>query len=103
MASMRTKIDVLVELEEIIMESIYIITMVLIGCNHHLNYLCRRSIVRYSLGEKLENQIKHLDRLIQFSDAWCVDNLRMNKNAFARLCYLLRENGGLVDSRHVKS
>ena len=102
MASMNTKIDILVEVEEIIMESIYIIIMILVACKHHLSSSQRRSIARYSMREKIEDQLKHLDRLINFSDAWCVDNLRMNRNAFSRLCYLLRENGGLVYSRHVR-
>ncbi|KAL0434813.1 UNVERIFIED_CONTAM: hypothetical protein Sradi_0189200 [Sesamum radiatum] len=40
-------------------------------------------------------------RLVEFSDIACIENLRMSRNAFAKLCLLLQTQGGLEDSRHV--
>ncbi|KAG8390589.1 hypothetical protein BUALT_Bualt01G0099300 [Buddleja alternifolia] len=39
--------------------------------------------------------------LVNFTDETCINNLRMSRNAFGRLCYLLENNGGLVNTRNV--
>ncbi|KAL8475444.1 hypothetical protein ACS0TY_028194 [Phlomoides rotata] len=42
-----------------------------------------------------------MSELVGMSDTDCFDNLRLNREAFNRLCYLLRHMGGLVDGRYV--
>ncbi|KAL0346368.1 UNVERIFIED_CONTAM: hypothetical protein Scaly_1652800 [Sesamum calycinum] len=40
-------------------------------------------------------------RLVEFSDIACIENLRMSRNAFGKLCLILQNQGGLQDSKHV--
>ncbi|KAL8530599.1 hypothetical protein ACS0TY_007578 [Phlomoides rotata] len=42
-----------------------------------------------------------MSELVEMSDTDYFDNLRVNRSAFNRLCYLLRHIGGLVDGRYV--
>lgn len=56
----------------------------------------------YSMIQRIPMQIDHLHRIIGFGDTQCVVNLRMNRNAFAKLCYLTTHVGGLVESRYVR-
>ncbi|KAL8519099.1 hypothetical protein ACS0TY_010147 [Phlomoides rotata] len=42
-----------------------------------------------------------MSELVEMSDTDCFDNLRLNREAFNRLCYLLRHMGRLVDGRYV--
>ncbi|KAL8500746.1 hypothetical protein ACS0TY_020363 [Phlomoides rotata] len=42
-----------------------------------------------------------MSELIGMSDTNCFDNLRLNRDVFNRLCYLLRHTGGLVDGRYI--
>lgn len=62
----------------------------------------RRESAPYSMTQRINAQLSHLHRIIDAVDVQCVANLRMNCSAFARLCYLLRNLGGLVDSRYVR-
>ncbi|XP_073120029.1 uncharacterized protein [Henckelia pumila] len=62
----------------------------------------RRSANSYSMTDRINAQMIHLHRIIDAGDVQCVINLRMNHNAFARLCYLLTNVGGVVDSRYVR-
>lgn len=55
----------------------------------------------YSMLEKIPDQVKHINRLVMISDTDCISNLRMDRNAFGRLCSLLRQLGGLEDGRYV--
>ncbi|KAH6793828.1 hypothetical protein C2S52_004305 [Perilla frutescens var. hirtella] len=57
---------------------------------------------QYSLKEKVSKQLEHMHDLVNFDDATCVDHLRMDRNSFGRLCYLLENVGGLLPSRHVQ-
>ncbi|XP_047953951.1 uncharacterized protein LOC125200337, partial [Salvia hispanica] len=59
--------------------------------------LSKRRILdqRHSILNKMDRQIKHLDRLIHISDADCIANLRMDRNTFGRLCRILYARGGL--------
>ncbi|XP_075499391.1 uncharacterized protein LOC142537781 [Primulina tabacum] len=54
------------------------------------------------MTQRLTAQINHLHRIIEIGDVQCVVNLRMKRNAFAHLCYLLTHVGGLGDSRYVR-
>ncbi|XP_073017206.1 uncharacterized protein [Primulina eburnea] len=52
--------------------------------------------------ERIAAQVNHLRRLIDLGDVQCIVNFRMNRNAFARLCYLLTHVGGLGESRYIR-
>ncbi|XP_073274072.1 uncharacterized protein [Primulina huaijiensis] len=62
----------------------------------------RRTSSSYTMTQRLSAQINHLHRIIEIGDVQCVANLRMNRKAFAHLCYLLTHVGGLGDSRYVR-
>ncbi|XP_075475031.1 uncharacterized protein LOC142505809 [Primulina tabacum] len=62
----------------------------------------RTTTVSYNMSDRINLQLNHLHRIIEIGDVQCVVNLRMNRNAFARLCYLLTNVGGLVDSTYVR-
>ncbi|XP_042034851.1 uncharacterized protein LOC121781204 [Salvia splendens] len=51
--------------------------------------------------DMIPEQIRRMDRLVRFTDTDCVNNLRMDRNSFGRLCLLLRERMGLVDRKYV--
>lgn len=57
----------------------------------------------YSLIHKIPKQIEHLHEIIALDDITCIDNLRMNRDAFLRLCYLLENSGGLQPGRNASS
>ncbi|KAK6143233.1 hypothetical protein DH2020_023581 [Rehmannia glutinosa] len=56
---------------------------------------------KYRMIDRIPKQVEHLNDLIALNDVDCLDNLRMTRDAFARLCYLLKHIGGLLDSRYV--
>lgn len=51
---------------------------------------------RFSVLTKIPIQLQRLDRLIHYSNADCISNLRMDRNTFGRLCAILRARGGLT-------
>ncbi|XP_041989894.1 uncharacterized protein LOC121741250 [Salvia splendens] len=51
---------------------------------------------------RIPTQVNRLTRLTGVSDRDCINNLRMDRNCFGRLCILLREGAGLVDGSFVK-
>ncbi|KAH6826465.1 hypothetical protein C2S53_014319 [Perilla frutescens var. hirtella] len=55
----------------------------------------------YRMIPRIPDQVKHMSRIVGLTDVDCVVNLRMDRNAFGRLCQLLRDLGGLVDGRYV--
>ncbi|KAL1558533.1 hypothetical protein AAHA92_08985 [Salvia divinorum] len=61
----------------------------------------RQRLIRYSLIDRVPPQVKHMNRLVLVSDIDCFVNLRMDRNAFGRLCILLRDFGGLRNGRYV--
>ncbi|KAL0444268.1 UNVERIFIED_CONTAM: hypothetical protein Slati_2149500 [Sesamum latifolium] len=50
---------------------------------------------------RIPDQIKHLRQITEISDVKCVDNLRMSRNAFGRLCQILETSAGLRATRHL--
>ncbi|KAL0311985.1 UNVERIFIED_CONTAM: hypothetical protein Sradi_5597800 [Sesamum radiatum] len=50
---------------------------------------------------RIPDQVKHLRQIIEISDVKCLDNLRMTRNAFGRLCQMLETSGGLTATRHL--
>ncbi|XP_042032237.1 protein ANTAGONIST OF LIKE HETEROCHROMATIN PROTEIN 1-like [Salvia splendens] len=60
-----------------------------------------RAPITYSLTEKIPAQVRLMDRLFGVTDGDCISNLRMDRNAFGRLCRILRDRCGMVDQRYV--
>lgn len=55
----------------------------------------------YGMIERFPAQVQHLHRMVHVTDSDCLNNLRMDRNAFGRLCRLLRDVGGVSDGRYV--
>ncbi|KAG6413951.1 hypothetical protein SASPL_126667 [Salvia splendens] len=51
--------------------------------------------------DSIPAHVKQLDRLVRLTDRSCVDNLRMDRNTFGRLCRILRDCAGLIDQKFV--
>ncbi|XP_073067171.1 uncharacterized protein [Primulina eburnea] len=62
----------------------------------------RRQAASYIMIQRVNAQLSNLHRIIEVGDTQCVNNLRMNRTAFGRLCYLLTNLGGLVESRYAR-
>ncbi|KAL0400320.1 UNVERIFIED_CONTAM: hypothetical protein Sradi_2375300 [Sesamum radiatum] len=56
---------------------------------------------QYKMYHRISDQVKHLSQIIDISDVKCINNLRMSRNAFGRLCQLLYTAGGLLGTIHV--
>ncbi|XP_042051418.1 putative nuclease HARBI1 [Salvia splendens] len=64
----------------------------------------RKRLDRVGISPVLDTipaHVKHLDRLVRVTDRACVDNLRMDRNTFGRLCRILRDRVGLIDQKFV--
>ncbi|XP_047956829.1 uncharacterized protein LOC125202471 isoform X2 [Salvia hispanica] len=57
--------------------------------------------ITYSMSSKLPAQVRHMDRLFGLTDRDCISNLRMDRNAFGRLCRILRDRSGHTVSHYV--
>lgn len=57
--------------------------------------------IRYSLIDRMPRHVRIMNRLTAVSDVDCFVNLRMDRNAFGRLCILLRDRGGLRRGQYV--
>ncbi|KAL0367722.1 UNVERIFIED_CONTAM: hypothetical protein Sradi_3662300 [Sesamum radiatum] len=60
-----------------------------------------RTLLKYSLRNRVPQQMNIMRRLTELNDISCLDNPRMTHNSFDRLCHILHEMGGLRDSKHV--
>ncbi|KAG8377496.1 hypothetical protein BUALT_Bualt08G0039000 [Buddleja alternifolia] len=58
--------------------------------------------ITYSLKSKIPKQMENLHEIISISDTTCLEQLRMDRNCFGRLCMLLRDVGGLKPTRNVQ-
>lgn len=56
----------------------------------------------YSLIYRAPNQRKHMYELVGLSDVTTLDSLRMRRDTFRRLCYLVENIGGLTPTRNVE-
>ncbi|KAH7850688.1 hypothetical protein Vadar_001534 [Vaccinium darrowii] len=54
---------------------------------------------RFTELNPYQEQINHINRLVRRSDTTCVEQLRMDRNCFMRLCMLVQTVGGLSHSR----
>ena len=65
-----------------------------------LSQLMRKTLrERYTIFKMERNQ--YIYRLIHEGPASCVENLRMDKRSFYKLCFLLESRGYVQQSRHV--
>ncbi|XP_041999625.1 uncharacterized protein LOC121749079 [Salvia splendens] len=58
-------------------------------------------LITEAMIEAIPAHVKQVDRLVRVSDRSCVDNLRMDRNTFGRLCRILRDRVGLFDQKFV--
>ncbi|KAL8472909.1 hypothetical protein ACS0TY_029942 [Phlomoides rotata] len=56
--------------------------------------------IRYSLISRVPKQIKNLRNVVGISDLECLNQLRMTRDVFSRLCFVLQNSGGLKASRN---
>lgn len=61
----------------------------------------RRSKATFTRLGRVPDQVSHINRLVGVSDVACLENLRMDRNTFGRLCIMLRQVGDLVDGEYV--
>ncbi|XP_057791212.1 protein ANTAGONIST OF LIKE HETEROCHROMATIN PROTEIN 1-like [Salvia miltiorrhiza] len=99
----RTNACVIVAVEEILQEQMMQLIIVIDTIEKQkTRKRKRRTLVEpYGMLHRIPDQVKHLSRMIGFNDYDCVLNLRMDRNTFGRLCELLRQLGGLRNSRFV--
>ncbi|KAI3447016.1 hypothetical protein Pfo_003681 [Paulownia fortunei] len=93
--------EILLTLQEIVSESVTFLTMLFEYFRRHkhgrVDYQ-RRVHKQYNMVSRIPKQVYHLRDLIQISDTDCLNNLRMSRNTFGRLCYILQNVGGLLSS-----
>lgn len=56
---------------------------------------------RFTEPNPFEDQVKNINRLVRSSDINCIEQLRMDRNCFMRLCNLIESVGKLSHSRSV--
>ncbi|KAL0427270.1 UNVERIFIED_CONTAM: hypothetical protein Slati_2901800 [Sesamum latifolium] len=67
----------------------------------HRGHEVRFRRCRYNLNSRIPDQVRRLYRLASFSDETCLRNLRMDRNPFGRLCYMLEHSGGVKPTKNV--
>lgn len=58
-------------------------------------------VLPYIILKRIPIQLNRMDRLVGLTDTDCLVNLRMDRNAFGKLCVMFRELGYLRDKRFV--
>ncbi|KAL0347869.1 UNVERIFIED_CONTAM: hypothetical protein Scaly_1802900 [Sesamum calycinum] len=94
----------LIALQQIVDEVVVALTI----CIQVLEYIKTRTSSsgrfrrrRYSLITRMPDQTGRLYRLVSSNDETCLRNLRMDRNAFGRLCYMLEQSGGVRPTKNV--
>ncbi|KAL0307700.1 UNVERIFIED_CONTAM: hypothetical protein Sangu_3014300 [Sesamum angustifolium] len=94
----------LIALQQIVDEVVVALTI----CIQVLEYIKTRTASsgtfrhrRYSLISRMPDQTGRLYRLVSSNDETCLRNLRMDCNAFGRLCYMLEQSGGVRPTKNV--
>ena len=67
----------------------------LIGSQTH-KFKCVDRINQSHIINSIHTHVRHLDRLVRLTDRSCMDNLRMDRNTFSRLCRILHDSVGLI-------
>ncbi|XP_073055113.1 uncharacterized protein [Primulina eburnea] len=102
----RHNIRIFLLLHEMMVRTIFLVCLLIrhrTRCIADRRRQARRTLVSYNMTERSNAQMNHLRRIIETGDVQCVVNLRMNRNSFAQLCYLLTHVGGLGHSRYVRT
>ncbi|XP_047974781.1 protein ALP1-like [Salvia hispanica] len=105
MASPVSTTALVIQLMEEVMHShqLDVIAMILIYLQQNRRRLNQRSVrAIYGRIKRIPDQVRHINRLVNVSDVACLENLRMDRNAFGRLCRIFRQTGDLTDGRFVK-
>lgn len=97
------RVEIFLVLEEIMHQTMFFLNIVLALLNENNGQTRRleQQIRRYCMIGRIPSQVNYMRRLITLSEADCVANLRMNRNAFSRLCFLMEHIGGLHHSKYV--
>ncbi|KAL8520718.1 hypothetical protein ACS0TY_011315 [Phlomoides rotata] len=92
----RRKDEIVLVVEEIIFEIVFMLGVVLNRYKNTCQFwgLNVEHLYRYRMADRIPKQIEHMSELVEMSDTDCFDNLRVNRGAFNRLCYLLWHMGG---------
>lgn len=99
--------DVIVGLVLILTEVRIFLFLFMVLCNEPTRRCSRlstyeRTTYSLSLIESAPDQCKHMLELVGVSDITSLDAIRMNRDTFKPLCYVLENLGGLTRSRHVE-
>ncbi|KAG5620526.1 hypothetical protein H5410_005744 [Solanum commersonii] len=94
----------------ILVEILFQQVLVLLIClfmatyGHSLRRRCQnRHEVRYRMSVRVPKIISHLHYIINDNGSVCIDKLRMDRNAFHTLVLLIKDTGGLTDSKSMSS
>ncbi|KAL0010653.1 hypothetical protein SO802_005761 [Lithocarpus litseifolius] len=66
-----------------------------------VEYRVRKRSLKATCGHDFHSRRGEIHRLCYESDETCINQLRMNRNAFTRLCGMLERMGGLKDTKHM--
>lgn len=75
---------------EILIEILQSFVQLYVKIHRPMNFLFDDSI-----EDRLQARFLNIKSLIQVSDQVCIDNVRMDRNCFDKLCGMLRDIGGL--------
>ncbi|KAL0454243.1 UNVERIFIED_CONTAM: hypothetical protein Slati_0763500 [Sesamum latifolium] len=98
------RILALLAVQQVLVEITVALTIIVQVINHIKGRtLSERRVSRrqYHLNSRLPAQIRNLHRLVLVSDETCLRNLRMDRNAFGRLCCLLEQSGGIKATKNI--
>ncbi|XP_012839839.1 PREDICTED: putative nuclease HARBI1 [Erythranthe guttata] len=94
--------EVLLCLQEIIFECVIFFTI----CFEYISEEKTRESsqyerIRYNRVSRVPDQVRKLSRIIDINDISCINNLRMSRDAFGRLCHILENTGDLHCNRNI--
>ncbi|KAL6506832.1 hypothetical protein OROHE_022269 [Orobanche hederae] len=79
----------------------FILAHILIRANRNKNQRRRLPPRPYTMLDRIPGQVARLNRLYFHEGPACFDNPRIDRNTFAKLCFLLSELGGLRHQRYM--
>ncbi|KAL0409591.1 UNVERIFIED_CONTAM: hypothetical protein Sradi_1893500 [Sesamum radiatum] len=94
----------LIALQQIVLEIAVALTIfvnIIRYIKAHRGHEVRFRRRRYNLNSRIPDQVLRLYRLVSFSDETYLRNLRMDRNAFGHLCYMLEHPGGVKPTKNV--
>ncbi|KAL6584211.1 hypothetical protein OROMI_003500 [Orobanche minor] len=79
----------------------FILAHILIRANRNKNQRRHLPPRPYTMLDRIPGQVARLNRFYFHEGPACFDNLRIDRNTFAKLCFLLSELGGLRHQRYM--